>query len=525
MKKRLLSFVLAVATGFALFLLSSCEKETAYSLLSEAVGKTLSADALSVRSERRSTAEFDIDLSVSTATDATFSVVGYQSESPRSTLSVSKHAFDADSEMTFYREGDYTYADVDGSRFRLENADAPAQYRSYVSFIEQIPATIVALPESVMEDVEIITIETGTKSTKSILLTLTAEEFEEYFPEYTALNETKETFRVLYRASNLTVSDITLSVEVDAEGKLTDYRILYTIHADCYFAEKQTSMTAETVDAMHFETSALPVSAPEGYLNYSDYALPAELVGDAVEKTLALTELDATVKTEMTLQSESLTLEMPTVITFTGSGLGTEAQVRKETMTVSTFGLDITIDLYEKDDYVYASLAGFGMKTKKAALGETEVFSGFRNLEAVLVALGEDALANSQILYQEDGTRRLTVPLSAENASEIYSELIGDASASIAEDESSLSSVVISNVIADIIVDRNGYVLSYSVQYDMHVEIDLGELMAALGMPTISYDASVNTTAEIRNPGDPVTITPIEGYESFEEVSADQFLE
>ena len=73
-------------------------------------------------------------------------------------------------------------------------------------------------------------------------------------------------------------------------------------------------------------------------------------------------------------------------------------------------------------------------------------------------------------------------------------------------------------------VNKDGYLTVSDIKCTLTIIEDLGETGEILGMETMEASYAMDITATINNPGEPVEVTPIEGYESFEEIAPDETL-
>ena len=67
----------------------------------------------------------------------------------------------------------------------------------------------------------------------------------------------------------------------------------------------------------------------------------------------------------------------------------------------------------------------------------------------------------------------------------------------------------------EITVSEDGYVAEYNMEFDMEMTMSMAGL-------EVTVSAEVEAEIEIENPGEPVTVTPPEGYQDYPEVDADE---
>ncbi len=249
---------------------------------------------------------------------------------------------------------------------------------------------------------------------------------------------------------------------------------------------------------------------------------PFSLVTGAVAKTNALDaiDIDMDMDIEMTIMDE--TMNVPMEIDMQATGLRTDDMKSYMEMTMEMSGIEVATEVYQEGDYFYMSMLGMDMKMKAGEF--TADYDGMSDVESMVKTLPEEIFTEDVVIVEnDDGTKTVALTIPDEKFGEIYTDLVDEMAASVAEG-TTIADLVLTNTKVEITVDENGYISVYGITFDMALTMDMGADMAALGMGTIKATATVDTVIRYNNPGEPVTVTPMEGYESFTEVSESDFL-
>jgi hypothetical protein len=237
-----------------------------------------------------------------------------------------------------------------------------------------------------------------------------------------------------------------------------------------------------------------------------------EVVSEAVDQTLALDGMSATMEINMDMEMASLgtSVEIPMTTTIKASGLQSDAPVILTTVSMSLMGMNMDTTTYIEGDYMYMSVMGGNYKVK---VEDTSEYDGMSDVDNLIKALPEALLSEIVATENADGTKTVKVSVPDEMLSNIYSELISQVQASAAEG-ATITTCTIADAEVEITIDENGYI---SV-YDMSFLMDFNMSIEGMSMD-VSTDVDVKVTYE--NPGEPVTVTPPAGYQDFTEVPAE----
>ena len=221
------------------------------------------------------------------------------------------------------------------------------------------------------------------------------------------------------------------------------------------------------------------------------------VVKEATEKTLAATSYEA--KSVCVLDTEMFGTKMNTtsdfVFTCNGKEVGVDGKSVVEMMGSKT---ETPIKFYYDGEYLYMTMLGEGYKM---AATEEEFMSQAGHSDAYIAVLPE-------ALFEGVTGDASNVELTVDDATmkNLYSKAIGEV---IGEEMDDLSNITIKDGKITLSV-KDGYLATFNVAYTC--EIAMGE------EDTVTYACSQATT--FTKYGD-VTVTPMEGYEDFEEMDDD----
>ncbi len=238
-----------------------------------------------------------------------------------------------------------------------------------------------------------------------------------------------------------------------------------------------------------------------------------EVVSEAVDKTLALDGMSATMEMNMNMEMASMgtTVEIPMTTTVKASGLQSDDPVILTTVSMTLMGINMDTTTYIEGDYMYMSVMGENYKVKMEDMSE---YDGMSDVDNLIKALPEELLSEIAATEHADGTKTVKVSVPDDMLNTIYSELISQVQASAAEG-ATITTCTITDAEVEITIDKNGYISIY----DMSFLMDFGMSVEGISMD-VSTDVDVKVTYE--NPGEPVTVTPPAGYQDFTEIPADE---
>lgn len=221
------------------------------------------------------------------------------------------------------------------------------------------------------------------------------------------------------------------------------------------------------------------------------------VVKEATEKTLAATSYEA--KSVCVLDTEMFDMQMKTTAEMTFLCNGKEVGVEgKSILEMADSKTETPVKFYYDGEYLYMTMLGEGYKI---AATDEDFAEEVGNSSAYIAVLpeklfeGVTGTADHIELTVDDATMK-----------NLYSEAIGEV---IGEEMDDLSNITIKDGKITLSV-KDGYLATFNVAYTC--EIAMGE------EDTVTYACS--QTTEFVRYGD-VTVTPMEGYEDFEEMDGD----
>jgi len=235
-----------------------------------------------------------------------------------------------------------------------------------------------------------------------------------------------------------------------------------------------------------------------------------ELLNAAMQKTQALDSLDSKMVMNMSMEVDGVSMEIPIEYDIKAVDMQSVFPKMAATMSVKMFGMTVETDMYMEDGYCYMSAMGQKMKVKAEDLDD---YDALGQANDIMVDLDEKYLKDVAVVSGSDGKKTVTLTMNVNEFMDEFEDLIDSVGESAASG-SSLEDIDISNISIEVTVDKNGYIDTYKVAYDMTVTVDVMDT-------TSTATASVEASIQYRNPGQSVTVTPPADYKSYPEVDPD----
>lgn len=230
----------------------------------------------------------------------------------------------------------------------------------------------------------------------------------------------------------------------------------------------------------------------------------ADVINEALKKTGDLDSMSAEMKMVMDMETEGMTMSIPITAKIKTKDFKSDNMVMSMAMTMSMFGQDIVIEMYQEGQWAYVVMGDVKYKANvKDMEGEFDYADSAKDM---LKEIPEDLLKDVELVKAEDGSQSVTVSFPAEKFTEIYTGLIQDVNS---ETGTETEEMKISDAIVTITM-ANDYVTVCDIAFTMDMTVE-----------GVSSTTKAKTTLTYENPGQPVTITPPEGYQDFEEVDMD----
>lgn len=221
-----------------------------------------------------------------------------------------------------------------------------------------------------------------------------------------------------------------------------------------------------------------------------------ETIEAAVEKTQTLDAMDVKMVMDMTVSSNVMTMSMPITLEMKAKDMKSENPVILTNLSLSMLGQTIEAQVYQEDGWSYAVMGD--MKQKTQAEPETDQYD---YSEEMLQVIPEELMQDVKLEKGEDGAAKATISISGEKFMEVYADLVDQLSESLTEaDELDVKDAQV------VISVKDGYISTYEITFSLE---------ETAGEDVTSLDVKASITYE--NPGQPVEITPPEGYQDFPE--------
>lgn len=226
------------------------------------------------------------------------------------------------------------------------------------------------------------------------------------------------------------------------------------------------------------------------------------VIGSAVEKTQALDSMAAEMKIEMNMDMDGMTMSVPITADMKATELQSGSPKISSDISMSMLGQDILMSMYQEGDWAYIVVDDMKYKTNISEAESEYDYSD--DMNDMLKTLPEELLKEVELVKNEDGSKTVTVSIPDEMFAEIYEDFLSglDTAAGTEGAEIKISDAVVTITVA------NDYISVYDMKFNMDMEIE-----------GIAVSTEVKATITYRNVGAEVTVTPPEGYESFEELS------
>lgn len=269
--KKTLALLLCLLT--AVMLLASCGGNTPEKLIEGAFERMSELDAFEL--EMVIAMEVSMEMMGETETQSmplTISLAGkdLKSETPKVLMEMSMSMEDETMTATAYMEGEWMYATADGESYKFPVEDM-SDMGAMADYSQQFESLLVDFPEAVYSGV---TVEKNGDGSKTVTLSLTAEQFESIFSALST--ELGESIGVVDEGVAITYQPAT--VEVTVKGDLVSaYKLDFAMNismdldGDTATTEDVMSLTFSVgYDVTVVKTSGVTVTPPAGYQDFEE---------------------------------------------------------------------------------------------------------------------------------------------------------------------------------------------------------------------------------------------------------------
>lgn len=235
-----------------------------------------------------------------------------------------------------------------------------------------------------------------------------------------------------------------------------------------------------------------------------------ELINSAIKKTEALDSADMKIVMNMSIDMDGFSMDVPVEYDVKAVDMQSESPKMNMVMKMGMLGMSVNVDCYVEDGYYYMYTMGQKMKVKAEAGDE---YDALGQADELMVDLDAEYLKDVAIVSGADGKKTVKLEMDNDAFQEVFDELIGSTGDGAATG-GNVTSIRIPEAHLEITVDKNGYIDTYKVAFEMEMTIE---------SQGASYDAAVELDASIQynNPGTPVTVIAPDGYKDYPEVNPD----
>ncbi len=231
----------------------------------------------------------------------------------------------------------------------------------------------------------------------------------------------------------------------------------------------------------------------------------AQLLSSAVKKMEDLDAYTAKMTININMATSGMTITVPMTIDMAVKNAKTQNPLLSASMSTTVFGTTTTSDVYSDGSWIYVSSDGDGYKMKVEDSGDEYDYVG--DVEEIVKDLPDEVLESAGFVKNDDGTKEITVQLTNEQ----FNQLFADAAGSLGEAGLDGEEMTLSNANIKIVIDKDGYIKTYEMSFkiDMVVEEQ-------------ATTSTVTMKVEFKDRGANITVTPMEGYQDFEEYEVEK---
>ena len=226
-----------------------------------------------------------------------------------------------------------------------------------------------------------------------------------------------------------------------------------------------------------------------------------EQIAEALNKTQALDSIDAKMTMNVTMAMQGVTIELPVTMDIKGDALQTDSPKMAIDMAMTMMGETAKMEMYMEGEWAYYVMDDFKYKMKISELDASDDYSD--SVDSLVQDLPEDLLKDIKLEEKSDGSKSVTIDISADKFSELYKDIMEgmNSSAGAGTDNVEITGCSVSLTMKD------GYITEYAMSYDMQMTVE-----------GISVTANAEAAVVYKNPGSKVTVTPPEGYQDFQDM-------
>lgn len=239
----------------------------------------------------------------------------------------------------------------------------------------------------------------------------------------------------------------------------------------------------------------------EGAPDETESPSVSDVINGALEKTQNLDSIAAEMKMEMNMAMEGMTMSVPMTAKIKAKDIRGESPVISAVISMEMFGESIDIEMYQEGQWAYIAMDDMKYKASVEDMGAEYDYAD--DVTDMLQKIPEELLADAELVKAEDGSQTVTISFPEEKFAEIYNDFIEGVNS---DTETDVEDMKMSDTVVKITVN-NGYVTVYDIAFTMEMAVE-----------EATSQIEVKATLTYGNPGEAVTVTPLEGYQDFEEM-------
>ncbi|MBQ2757642.1 MAG: hypothetical protein IJF31_04075 [Clostridia bacterium] len=222
-------------------------------------------------------------------------------------------------------------------------------------------------------------------------------------------------------------------------------------------------------------------------------------VDKAIEKTAELDSYAVQMNMNISMTGAGVTTTIPMTMKMKIADAKSDAPKAEVDMSMEMFGETMDAKYYTSGEWAYFVDGENSYKIKVADAGVDSNYS-----EDMMKKLPEELLKDVEVVKNDDKSKTVTVAIPDETFNELFDDLLDMMTDSMGVTATGLT---ISDAVVEITV-KDGYVQAYGIDFSM-----------AMTVEGVSFTATAECEMVFDNPGEAVTVTLPEGYESFREIT------
>jgi hypothetical protein len=475
-------------------------------LLADALEALEKTDALRVDTEANITISAN-GMSTSTEFSSLFLASGLTGKNPVWSESLSSTAAGVDStQIVNFKDGFY-FVDAYGFKAKIKKDEASSE--AY----EPLGGDAASIIKPITLDyITAVSVKDG--KTEIAADTMDEDALKTVFEDFLSEIETSfaENFKTQGYLTTLLVEGGKVSVIVGENGDLLEYHVDMDTQLliEEEFTLKPEYMTLKISYDFKFSEhgTAKPESIPaeSTYASVSINEYPFAMVSEAFFAANKLSDLNLTTQTDITMNMGGISVSLTTNGSFTANNYFSTTPVFKETLYISTGYDKQSATVYFANGYYYIDSNGQKLKLSEA---EYKALYGEDKKTDIVILPSNISFENSEIFWDEASKIRTVVFYTdGEDFKKNFGVPIESALTLIMGSTSAVIAYEVYYPEVSLAVTSDGKAESYSFSYYL-------DIIGVVNGAQVNVQALVEERIDFKNFGEPVTVTPPTGYESY----------